>query len=118
MSNLINSFAQIRFADGEVIRLFTEVGEIGVQYKDWQEQQFRLIFADVVGYEVFSIEGEELSHGTASLDDPFIERACLIAREDPQGLCCFALWSAWTNEVLMRIVARSYRVERDSSNLV
>jgi hypothetical protein len=113
MSDPVRTFEHVDFADAEVIRLSTDSDTLQVHGKDWQERPFRLIFTDVVGYEVFSIVGEDLSHGSVSYDDPFIARACRIAAETPQGFCCFALWSAWADDAVLRVVARHCRVEME-----
>jgi len=110
----VQEFAKLPFADGKVLRLSLDGGEICAHCLDWQNRAFCVRFSDVIGYEVFSIEGEDLSHGTVNSTDPFIKRASKVAQDDEEGLWCFAVWSAWSDEALMRVVARGFRVEMDT----
>ena len=107
----MQAFIRFRFADGHVLTWSVNTEEVRVHFTNWQEALFTLVFRDVVGIEALSIEGEDLSHGTADSTDPFIERACRVARDDTEGFLCFAFWSAWADEPLMRIVARNFSIE-------
>lgn len=110
------SFAALPFADSQVLDLASTVGELAVTCTDWQEQVFVITFTEVIGYEGFGIEGEDLSHGTVSASDPLIARASHVAHVDPHGLWCFAFWSAWHDQALLRVVARQYHVVRGDSS--
>jgi hypothetical protein len=107
------SFATLPLADSQVLGLASTVGELSVSLQDWQEQSFVITFIDVVGYEVIGVESEELSHGSVSTSDPLIEHMRTTAHADADGLWCFALWSAWNDAALLRVVARQYRIARD-----
>jgi hypothetical protein len=67
-------------------------------------------FEDVVGVEGLGAIGVDLSHPGESTDDPMIQRACRQANESPDGYHCFSLFSAWTDEPILRIVARRFVV--------
>lgn len=107
----IHKFASLELSDGQVLGVSLSDTELRVLCMDWREAEFTLIFHDVVGIEELGIIGEDLSHGSVDSTDPFIGRACRAAREDAEGFWCFALWSAWSGEPLMRVVARSFELE-------
>lgn len=105
------AFNRIFFTDGQVVQIKTYEGELHLQCIDWQGNPFNVIFCDVIGFEVFSIEGEDLSHGMVSATNQFIKRVSTIVQETSEGLWCFEIWSAWTDEPRMRVVARSFRID-------
>ena|SRR5258705_13665549 len=102
-------FAKIPLSDAQILELYF-VKDLCVRLKDWEERIFTLVFEDVAGMECFGIVGEDLSHGTVDSTDPLIERASLASEERVEGLWCFALWSAWSENRVIRIVARSFKV--------
>jgi len=110
MTNPAEDFATVPLADAQVLELsLTE--DLCIRLKDWKEKEFTLIFEGVVGLELFGVVGEDLSHGTVDSTDPLIQRASLAIEEPVGGLWCFALWSAWSNKRVIRIVARDYKKE-------
>lgn len=108
----LEEFKKLNLADGQVIKFSSLESQFCVDCLDWQGETITLIFDGSVGLELFDIVGEDLSHAEITLDDPFIERSSRIARDNIEGLMCFSLWSAWSNEPIMRIVARSVTVIR------
>ena len=77
-----------------------------VRLQDWQDYHITVTFNDVIAFEVTGAIDADLSHAQDSLEDPWILKACSHANESPGGYHCFSLISAWTDEPLLRIVAR------------
>ena len=109
MTMVKEGFAKIPLSDAQILELSFDK-DLCVRLKDWEERIFTLVFEDVVGMEFFGIVGEDLSHGTVDSTDPLIERASLASEEPVEGLLCFALWSAWSENRVVRIVARNFKV--------
>ena len=106
----MQEFSRLHLADAEVVSLFAKAGDLEVVYRDWREQTFVLTFRDVVGFEAFGVEGEDLSHGTESAEDPFIAKAVEYARDSIEGLTSYVLWSA-SDQPILRVAAQRFTVE-------
>lgn len=107
---MIDEFNQINFSDAEIFRMHTKKGDLHIELKDWQEKEISLVFKEVIGFEAFSPEGEDLSHGIATQKDPFIEHACKIANDNQEGVICFRFWSSWSNQPILTIAARDFEI--------
>ena len=104
------SFALLHLADAQVLRLLAVTSDLKVVYRDWQEKLFLLTFNDLVGFEAFGVEGEDISHGTESTDDPFIEKAVEYARDSAEGVNSYVIWSASSDHPILRVAARNFEV--------
>jgi hypothetical protein len=104
------AFSELRVSDGRVTAIVIRRGEVLVHLQDWQERALAVTFEDVVGFEGLAAIDVDLSHAGESTHDPTIQRACREANESPEGYRCFCLFSAWTDEPILRIVARRFVV--------
>jgi len=108
----MKDFDHINFADSQVNKLLrTDEGDLIIQYSDWQENKKRITFRDVIGYEVFGLEGEELSHGQVYTENDLIKKACSIAEEDINEYKCYSLVSAWSDAAVFSVVAKAFLEE-------
>jgi hypothetical protein len=108
-NNTVEEFRKLKFADGRLLGLVMNNGSLRIRFVDWQENEHSLIFDDVCGLEMFYTEGEDLSHATVDINNQFIERSSKISKDDVDGLYCFSFYSAWSDDPLVRIVARSVK---------
>jgi hypothetical protein len=102
------AFNELRVGDGRVTEIVIRRGGVLVHLQDWQERAVAVTFEDVVGFEGLAAIDVDLSHAGESTDDPMIQRACRQANESQEGYRCFCLFSAWTDEPILRIVARRF----------
>jgi hypothetical protein len=107
---MIDKFSQINFSDAEILKVQIKNGDLNITIKDWQEKEMMIVFREVVGFESFSPEGEDISHGSVNFEDKFIERACNIANDEAEGVACFKFWSSWSNESVLTIAARDFEI--------
>ena len=102
-------FKEIDFSDAKITKVFTNGENLAVNFDDWQEKQHTLTFMDVVGFQSFSPEGQELSNGVSDEKDSFIVAACEAAQEDsPDDFQFYRLISPWTEKSILTVVARSF----------
>jgi hypothetical protein len=104
------AFSELRVSDGRVTEIVIRGGEVLVHLRDWQERAVAVTFEEVIGFEGLGAIDVDLSHAGESTDDPMIQRACREANESPDGYRCFSLFSAWTDEPILRIAARRFVV--------
>lgn len=107
----MEDFSRLHFADAEVVSLLAESRDLQVVYRDWQKKTFTLTFTEVLGFEAFGVEGEDLSHGTESVEDPFLHRVGQHSRDSVVGSRCYVLWSASSDLPILRVVAKDFTVE-------
>jgi hypothetical protein len=107
----IEDFTKLALSDGQISQLRIFQDKLFLDCLDWKSKVLTLIFNDVIGVEVFNIVGEDLSHGTVSSADSFINRSCAIAKENMEELWCFSIYSIWSEESILRIVARSFDLQ-------
>ncbi|NRR29602.1 hypothetical protein HSX11_05310 [Oxalobacteraceae bacterium] len=101
-------FAQCRLDDAEIKNINTDGNQLVVTYVDWQEQERKLVFNDVAGYQCFSAEGKSISAGIVENDTVLVSMACEAADEkSTEGFHVYSFLSAWTAAKILRIVARS-----------
>jgi hypothetical protein len=105
VNNSIEKLNKIGWADGEVYECSFSKNELCISYVDWQERKITLTFHDCISVEIFDVVGEALSHAIATDNDPSIQRSSEITCDDSAGLFCFAMWSAWEDRLLLRVVA-------------
>lgn len=120
MNDLINSkkpkvsssnLDSLPLVDGKIGEISLVNGKLYVHFQTDDEKELTLVFTDVAGVEMFNIQNAELSQWTVSLNDPFIERASKLSEKHAQGLVCYAFWSPWLEEPLMRILARDFELK-------
>lgn len=99
--------SKCRLDDAEIVRIESSTNGLTIVYRDWQEQEHRLFFRSVVGFESFSAEGRALSHAAIDDHDPLLAKACALAEEDPtNGFHVYSFVSAWKDTKILRIVAK------------
>lgn len=103
---MIAAFRDLRVSDGHVTEVVIRGGGMIVRLRDWRDHLVAITFDDVIVFEGLGTIHADLSHTRESTDDPLIQTACRQANESPEGYRCYALISAWTNEPLLKIVAR------------
>lgn len=103
-------FSELNLADSTVLGYSVDNGVVLVVVRDWQEQVLRLRFEETIALESFSIEGEDLSHGSEDTSDPLIAKAVELVGESADEYCCFSFHAAWHSAVRMRVVAKKVTV--------
>lgn len=103
---MVTAFRDLRISDGRVTEIVIRVGGVLVRLRDWQDQLVAVTFDDVIAFEGTGAIDVDLSHTEDSTEDPLIQSASGQANESPEGYRCFSLISAWTDEPLLKIVAR------------
>ncbi len=106
MNTMTTAFSGLKLSDGRVTEVVIRRGELLVRLQDWRDRALAVTFEDVIGFEGLGAIDADLSHAGESTDDPLIRGACRQADESPEGYHCFSLFSAWTDEPILRIVAR------------
>jgi hypothetical protein len=107
----MTDFENTRLDDAEIVSIQLKGETLYVTYKDWREQDVRLAFNGVIGYQWFSPERRALSHGTVERDDPFLSLACEMADENgTEGFSVFSFVSVWNDAKILRIVAEGWEL--------
>lgn len=107
------SFAEYRIDDARILEVCARSGGVQVRLKNWRDEIETAVFEDVVGMEAFDWANTDLSHGAERTDDPLLEKSVAIEGEKQDGFRCFAFLSAWNDQPVLKIVARSFRVTRE-----
>lgn len=102
----------LKLADGRITKVSIDGSSARVMIQDWREESLILVFHDLVGFEGQAPIHDDLSHGTETKDDPFLEKSCLACEEDPREFRSFLIFSAWTDAPLLKVVARSFELIR------
>jgi hypothetical protein len=105
MNSMPTAFNDLKVSDGRITVILIRGDEAIVNLLDWQERYVAVTFDDVIGIGELGAIGVDLSH-EESADDPLILKACRMANEQPASYRCFVFYSGWTNEPLLRVVAR------------
>jgi hypothetical protein len=105
-----NDFNKLRVEDGRITKLVVEGMCVFLSIRDWQDNTIDLTFAEVIGIEGFGIVNVDLGGASESSNDPLIEKACSILEEPIAGFNCYTLFSAWNEQPLIKVVARSWTV--------
>ncbi|MDZ7991376.1 MAG: hypothetical protein RM022_026340 [Nostoc sp. EfeVER01] len=103
--------AIFQLVDGRIGEISLVKGTLYVHFETDDEKDLTLVFTDVVGVEMFNIQNTELSKWTVSLNDPFIERARKLSEKHTEDLVCYAFWSPWLKEPMMRILASNFEIK-------
>ena len=104
-------FDDFRLDDASIVRLIVEKAEVQIEIQNWQEDVDVIVFRDVIGLECGSFINTTLSHGVSSNSDAFALRSCMIANEVPNDFQCYSFFSVWTNDPILKIVARSFEAK-------
>src|SRR4051794_1674834 len=101
-------FSGENVSDGQILRIDIARNELRLELRDWEGKCKILTFLHVLAIESIGITNADLSHAATLENDEFMKRACLQAGESEGDYRCFALFSAWGEGPILRIVARSY----------
>ena len=93
------------FSDGTISTITSRLGVVVVDFVDWQEKNWSLIFNNAIAYKSISAEGEEIS-ALRQLSDTEFSREVKSAGEGTASSYCFV--SAWSEQVVLTIVAEGY----------
>jgi hypothetical protein len=105
------TLTNFQLVDGQIGEISLIHGTLYVHFQTDDEKDLILVFTDVAGVEMFNIQNAELSKCTVHLNDPFIERATKLSEKHTEKLVCYAFWSPWLEEPLMRILARDFEIQ-------
>jgi hypothetical protein len=105
-----SDFNKFRVDDARITKLVLDATTLFVSIRDWQEKTIVLVFAEVIGIEGFGIVNVDLGGASESSSDPLIEKSCSAVDEPVSGFQCYSLFSAWNDQPLIRIVARSWKL--------
>jgi hypothetical protein len=105
------TLTNFQLVDGQIGEISLVHGTLYVHFQTDDEKDLILVFTDVAGVEMFNIQNAELSKCTVHLNDPFIERATKLSEKHTEKLVCYAFWSPWLEEPLMRILARDFEIQ-------
>jgi hypothetical protein len=105
------TLTNFQLVDGQIGEISLVHGTLYVHFQTDDEKDLILVFKDVAGVEMFNIQNAELSKCTVHLNDPFIERATKLSEKHTEKLVCYAFWSPWLEEPLMRILARDFEIQ-------
>jgi hypothetical protein len=103
--------ASLQLVDGQIGEISLVNNQLSVRFQTDDEKDLTLVFTDVAGVEMFNIQTAELSKWTVSLNDPFIERASKLSEKHTEGLVCYAFYSPWLEEPLMRVLASDFEIK-------
>jgi hypothetical protein len=103
---MATAFRDLKISDGRVTEVVIRAEGVLVRLRDWQGHLVVVTFDDVIAFEGTGAIDADLSHAQDSTEDPLIQQASSQANESPEGYRCFSLISAWTEEPLLKIVAR------------
>jgi hypothetical protein len=105
-------FEKCELSDAEILSVEVVGTKLIVKYKSWDEKCRSIIFEDLVGYQWFSPEGQDLSHGTIDLEDTFLKLACQMANVgNAEEYKIFSFVSAWNDAKILRVVAVNAKQE-------
>ncbi|WP_193195514.1 hypothetical protein [Nostoc sp. MG11] len=108
---LSEKLANLQLVDGQIGEISLVNGTLSVHFQTDDAKDLMLVFTNVAGVEMFNIQNAELSKWTISLNDPFIERARKLSEKHTEGLVCYAFWSPWLEEPLMRVLASDFEIK-------
>jgi hypothetical protein len=106
-----SDFNKFRVDDARITKLVLDGATLFVSIRDWQERTMQLVFVDVIGIQGFGIVNVDLGGASESSSDPMIQKACSSVDEPVAGFQCYSLFSAWNDQPLIRVVARSWNTD-------
>jgi len=108
------AFEDLILSDARVTEVVIRAGGLIVRLRDWQDRPVAITFDDVIAFEGSGPIDDELSHPQIRTEDPLIEQASSRGGESPMNYRCFTLISAWTEQAVLKIVARRAVVDDPS----
>lgn len=93
------------FSDGTILGVIGRQGEVVVEFADWQERRWSILFRGAIAYKSISSEGEEIADLLELIETDF-SREVESLDGDKGGSYCFV--SAWSNDVVLTIIAEGY----------
>ncbi|PHJ60592.1 hypothetical protein VF14_10250 [Nostoc linckia z18] len=108
---LSETLASFQLVDGKIGEISLVNGTLYVHFQTDDEKDLLLVFKDVAGVEMFNIQNAELNKWTVSFNDPFRERVRKLSEKHTENLVCYAFWSPWLEEPLMRILASDFQIK-------
>jgi hypothetical protein len=106
-------FSDLKVSDSQITEILLVGDEVRLTLRDRQGRRKVIKFEGVVGVEAIGATGVDLSHAGESSDDPCIRKACEHAGVPLKGHRSFTLTWAWTNEPVLRIIARGFHIHPD-----
>ena len=101
----------LSIADGEIKSLSSTAGRLVVELSDWQEKVWKITFCNVVAFESFSVEGEDLLEVRIHDSDEFLDRVCDREKDVLVSYRCISFYSGWDDTVLLKVIADSWDVQ-------
>lgn len=106
------AICKIDVSDNTVKKITSNTdGSVDVYVLDWHEIEKIFHFNDVSALLSFNSIGCELSHIEESNNDDFKNESQKYTDEDLSEMICFKFFSAWSNTVVLKILALSDSVE-------
>lgn len=96
---------ELSFSDGTISGITSRPGLVIVEFLDWQEKSWSLVFFNAIAYKSISCEGEEISELNVSDETELSKEAMLIEGGTGRNFCFI---SAWSNSVVLTVVAEDY----------
>jgi len=106
-----DDFTKLRVDDGTITKLCVVDADVQLHLRNWRDQMETVTFRDVIGLEAYSIVNADLSHATETESDPLLERCCAVGQEQMTEFRCYAFFSVWSEQPILKVVARSFAVE-------
>ncbi|MEM4725229.1 MAG: hypothetical protein QXP01_09475 [Candidatus Hadarchaeum sp.] len=103
-------FATVRVDDARIVKLMLEGATLCLWIRGWQGDKVLIEFTDVIGIEGFEITDVDLGRVHESTTDPLIEKSCSFAGELRDGFNCYSFLSAWNDQPLLKVVAKSWKI--------
>lgn len=107
-----NDFNKLRVDDARITKLVLDGTNLFLYIRNWQEISMVLAFSEVIAVEGFGIVNVDLGGAIESVNDPFIQKAFALADEPVGSFYCYSMYSAWNEQALIKIVARSWAMEK------
>jgi hypothetical protein len=104
-------FSALRLADGEIVSINDDGREIRVILRDWEERAMVLAFREVLWFEGTSPCGVDLSLAKCDQRSAQVLSVCKAADESPDRYVEFDFVGAWSDDVLLAIVATEVWIE-------
>lgn len=93
------------FSDGTISGVMGRPGEVVVEFVDWQERRWSILFRGAIAYKSISSEGEEISDLLELKETDFSKEVDMV--DGDKGISyCFI--SAWSDDVVLTIIAEGY----------
>ncbi|UVE45925.1 hypothetical protein KS461_01170 [Pseudomonas chlororaphis] len=106
----MNSFSA---ADGTIQKITSTPRVLVVNFTDWKEQSWTIIFENLIAFQSIGAEGEEISEIIES-EKILLEN---INIEDIDGATkSYSFISAWSSNPALIIVAKDYEAKKHNQN--